>query len=247
MAGRSSQARNPTSASIVCTSASVRSSSSAASTVRAECRLDALERQSQRRQTLPELIVQIAGDAAALIFLSRHDLAQQIDDVRLRRLVRRHLIGQRARTFDDTALERAVRVAQGVCRLLLPGEVARDLGKSQVRAGAKPRRDTAGVEQRAVAAQVVALVKGPAGAPRCFEFDLCGAAGAILHGEQSVEVAADDLVGCVAEHPLGATVPRVDLTAVGHRENRVVEGAVDEETQSFFAAEHRRLGAGGAR
>ena len=78
--------------------------------------------------------MQVAGDAAALVLLGRHHLAQQVDDVQLRRLVGLDLRGQLARALGDADLERPLRIAQRLRGLLLPGQVARDLGEPERRA-----------------------------------------------------------------------------------------------------------------
>ena len=68
------------------------------------------------------------------------------------------------------------------------------------------------------------------------------AGGAILGGEQTVEAVADDLVGAVAEDSFRAGVPGVDATRVVHREDGVIEGAVDEEAEAFLAGGAAELG-----
>ena len=186
--------------------------------------------------------MQVPGDSAALFLLGGDDLPQQIDDVQLRCVMGLHFGGQRARAFVDTDFERSTRVAQRLRRLLLSGQVASDLGKPE-RAVAETGRDAARVEQAAVAPDVIALVERAPLPPRDGDLRVGDSVGAICGREQHLEVAADDLVGSIAEHPFGAGVPGINLTGIGHREDRIVGGAVDENPQTFFASLDIQFGA----
>ena len=78
--------------------------------------LHSLERQAQRRQALPELVVQIAGDTAALVLLRGHDFPEQADDVVLREQLFLDRQLQRARPLGDLVIEVVLRLAQRVRR-----------------------------------------------------------------------------------------------------------------------------------
>ena len=199
---------------------------------------------AQRGELLAELIVQVARDPRALVLLGRDELAQQETCAAARRLARvtsAELVGPLA-----TRLSSSIARGERLRRLLLRRQSRGRSSQSPSRAS--PRRSSRRCSRtacrpcgRATARRRPALVARASRARR---------AGIRPRGprrEQDLEVLADDLVGAVAEHPLGAGVPRVDAAVVRHREDRVVDGAVDEQAQASSLARDLALSARGGR
>ncbi len=98
------------------------------------------------------------------------------------------------------------------------------------------------VEPGAVLAHVKPLVGGAALFVSPPQFARRHAGSAVLGGEQHLHVLADGFVGAVPEHPLRPGIPRVDDALAAHREDGVLERAVDEQPQALLAAAQQVLG-----
>ena len=106
------------------------------------------------------------------------------------------------------------------------------------------RRHAAAVEPAAVLAHVVALVGGAALAPGLRQLlrraRRCARSSGVNRTRRCRPMISS---AGVAEHPLGAGVPASRSTpVVGHREDRVVERAVDQQAQAFLARAQLALG-----
>ena len=185
-----------------------------------------LERQPQRGELLAEVVVEIAGDARALVLLRGDDASAAASVTWL-------CAGARVR---DLGLERAGPFAHARARSL-PGPragsrppAAAPSGRAQswrTRAPSPSRdRGAAAVEPGAVssAGETARRRRGRARGPCCSS--RAGTPAARSSAVNStLEVPADDLARRVAEHALRAGVPRVDRAILVHREDRVVDRA----------------------
>src|SRR5262249_36211511 len=121
-----------------------------------------------------------------------------------------------------------------ICRLTLRREVPRDFCEAHP-AGAEAPHHAAAEATDAVLADVIALAGRPAEAAGPGDLFPRRAGNAVFRREQDLDIRSDDLVGGVAEHALGAGVPRIDSALLGDGEDRIVEGAVDQQPQPLLA------------
>src|SRR5262249_26164417 len=121
----------------------------------------AFERQAQRRELLTDRVVEVAGDAGALVLLGMDDAAQQVGG-------RPPLTVEIERAHTDLLFDSGKRAAQGFGGLVLRCQVSRNLDESHSPL-ADPRRRAAGEETRPVLSQLIALVCRTAGSARVIE------------------------------------------------------------------------------
>ena len=160
-----------------------------------------LERESKRRELLPDEVVHVARDACPFVFLRGHQPSNEAADPPLA-----------SGAFFDLELQVAhlahalFELGAGALQrhLVLPadGQVAGDLGVAPPLGVPERRRDPAAEQQRAVLAHVPPLVFGPALRSRELELLLRHTAVAILRREQRGDRLPDDLAFRVAEDAL---------------------------------------------
>jgi hypothetical protein len=146
-------------------------------------------------------------------------------------------LGAHTHAFFELTMGTSQRLRRRPCRR----QVVDDLGKAETPVRAEWCGDDLRVEQGSVLTASIAFEHRSSVDARLLEYGAREACALILDGVQFVDTPADNRFGVVAKHALRAGVPRLDATIRTEREYGVVCRAINQQTQTPFAHQHRRL------
>ena len=198
---------------------------------------DRREVEAQRGHLLAEVIVQVAGDPAALVFLDRHQPLQQPPHPPFvgpaLAILPLELVGP----LEHPLFELVVRLLERVLVLLALGEVPRDLDESGHRAVRVEQRKhrPARVETGSVLAHVPAVIARKAALARDLQLLFGHALLPVLLGEDERHVLADRFVFRVPEGAGCSARPAIEVTVLVEGQNGVLRDAVDHQAQPVVA------------
>src|SRR5690606_12351343 len=95
------------------------------------------------------------------------------------------------------------------------------------------RHHAAGPKPRSVSANMPPIIGSASGGQRLFQLPLRRAASDVLGRKEHIGALADDLVAVVAEQPLGASGPRLNLSLTINDKNRVVLNIFGQQAIEF--------------
>src|SRR5581483_84302 len=211
---------------------------------------DAFELEPERGQALPQLVMQLTRDAAALVLLCADDAAHQfpalaLDAAAFLNLLAHGLVGfgQLAGAILHALVEFLPALIERLLLLPLRGQVARDLGVPA--ALAQGRHHATHVTALAIPADVPALINRPPLLVSHRPLLFGNPALPVLGREDDVNRLPLHLLLGVPEYPLGPLVPAGHAAFCVHQGDGVILRAIDHQAQPLlrFAQSHRHLAA----